>query len=494
MNKSQIQWNGLLKRASFAMLLIAFLPASHACNKKTAEVSRFQPDSGNISAENKTPPADCMSIYLEEEKIGWLKNSMIESQGGWKIVQSGNVGIIVQGQKRNIVTSGTTITDRSFLTMSFSMKITSEGSLINVDGRAHANDVVVYVDTGKDNKRLFFPLKTDFVTDLNIDRYIVAKKMEKGEKIELEMFEPELLAVVLVKVEFEGVKNIEIDGNEVQALGYTKIIGGAKFNTFVDSRGMILKEEGPLGITIIADKGNCDKGVLSGTRDLIELASIKAERSIHDPEGITFLKVGLSGIDHKNYNMESGRQTYSNGILEIKKERPARNGGKLADTAKSIKSVYLKPAALMESDSPDIRNLAKSVVGDEQTVIGAVGRINSYLFSKIKKTNIIGSSDAIETMKRMEGDCTEHAYLFVAMARSLGIPARVIAGVAYRNGRFYYHAWAEVYDLGWISVDPTWGQLPADATHIKFVEGNGDEFAKIMGLIGNLKIQVLDWK
>jgi len=486
----------LLKKAFFAMLFIVFLPVSHACDKKIpAAAGRFQPDGGNVSTiESKPPLTECLSIYLEKEKIGWLKNSMIESQGGWKIFQTGNVGIIVQGQKRNIVTSGIIITDRSFLTVSFSMKITSEGSLINLDGRAHANDVLVYVDTGKDNKRLFFPLKMDFVTDLNIDRYIFARKMEKGEKAELEMFEPELLAIVPVKVEFEGAKNIEIDGNEVQALGYTKIIGGAKFNTFVDSRGRILKEEGPLGITILADNDRCDEGINSGTQDLIEMASIKADRGIPNPGSLTMLKVNITGIDHKNYVLESGRQAYNNGILEIKKEHPARNGGKLFDTAKSIKSVYLKPAPLIESDSPDIRKFARSVVGDEQTVFGAVGRINSYLFTKMKKTNVIGSSDALDTMKRMEGDCTEHAYLFVAMARSLGIPAKVTAGVAYKDGRFYYHAWAEVYDLGWISVDPTWGQLPADVTHIKFIEGNGDEFAKIMGLIGNLKIQILGWK
>jgi len=42
-------------------------------------------------------------------------------------------------------------------------------------------------------------------------------------------------------------------------------------------------------------------------------------------------------------------------------------------------------------------------------------------------------------------------------------------------------------------VDPTFGEIPANATHIKLVEGDSsDDMAPIAGVIGRLRGRVLD--
>ena len=92
------------------------------------------------------------------------------------------------------------------------------------------------------------------------------------------------------------------------------------------------------------------------------------------------------------------------------------------------------------------------------------------------------------------GDCNEHTALFVAMARSIGIPARIAVGLVFMHGAFYYHAWPEVYitehaGLGlWLPVDPTLNQFPADATHLRLARGGLDRQAAILPLIGRLKM------
>jgi transglutaminase-like putative cysteine protease len=112
----------------------------------------------------------------------------------------------------------------------------------------------------------------------------------------------------------------------------------------------------------------------------------------------------------------------------------------------------------------------------------------------LRKKNVAGIPDALSTLKSGEGDCNEHSYLFVAMARSVGIPARVNVGVAYLGGSFYYHAWPEFWAGDWFTVDPTWGQAPADVTHMRFISGDAAKFSEIMGLIGNLKLEVISWE
>lgn len=74
---------------------------------------------------------------------------------------------------------------------------------------------------------------------------------------------------------------------------------------------------------------------------------------------------------------------------------------------------------------------------------------------------------AAEALAAGEGVCQDHAHVFIAAARSSGIPAR------YVNGYFHagtdepaeaHHAWAEAYadGLGWVGFDPANGICPTD--------------------------------
>ena len=78
--------------------------------------------------------------------------------------------------------------------------------------------------------------------------------------------------------------------------------------------------------------------------------------------------------------------------------------------------------------------------------------------------------------------------------RSVGIPARIVAGLVYKDGKFYYHAWNEAHINRWISMDAILKQMPVDATHIKLVNGGIEKQIQIVGMIGTLKLTVLDYK
>jgi transglutaminase-like putative cysteine protease len=65
-------------------------------------------------------------------------------------------------------------------------------------------------------------------------------------------------------------------------------------------------------------------------------------------------------------------------------------------------------------------------------------------------------------------------------------------GLVYVNGAFYYHAWPEVWLGRWVAVDPTFGQTPADAAHIRFLVGGLAEQVELLRLIGRLDIDVVD--
>jgi transglutaminase-like putative cysteine protease len=73
----------------------------------------------------------------------------------------------------------------------------------------------------------------------------------------------------------------------------------------------------------------------------------------------------------------------------------------------------------------------------------------------------------------------------------VGLPARTAAGLVYVRGRFYYHAWPEVWLDEWVPVDPTLGQFPADASHLRFVVGGLVRQVELVRLIGHLRLEVV---
>jgi transglutaminase-like putative cysteine protease len=65
---------------------------------------------------------------------------------------------------------------------------------------------------------------------------------------------------------------------------------------------------------------------------------------------------------------------------------------------------------------------------------------------------------------------------------------------------FYYHAWAEVWlsdpagQGRWVAVDPTFNQVPADATHLRLVEGDFERMLNVMQVMGKLRVEVVEYQ
>jgi transglutaminase-like putative cysteine protease len=153
--------------------------------------------------------------------------------------------------------------------------------------------------------------------------------------------------------------------------------------------------------------------------------------------------------------------------------------------------IYLDAEPLLETKSPEIVALARRLRGPEPDPRVVAERINRWVYDSLAKEINVGVPSALGTLRARVGDCNEHTQLYVALARAAGIPARVAAGLAYLDGKFYYHAWPEVWLERWVAVDPTFGQFPADASHLRFTVGGLGRQAELLRLMGALQIAVL---
>jgi transglutaminase-like putative cysteine protease len=135
--------------------------------------------------------------------------------------------------------------------------------------------------------------------------------------------------------------------------------------------------------------------------------------------------------------------------------------------------IEVAPSWVYKRDTPrtmpddGIRALSEEVTADDP--IDRMHRLMAAVHEKV--AYVIGvtraHTSAAEALKDGRGVCQDHAHIFIAAARVMGIPAR------YVNGYFLtesdepaeaHHAWAEVWlkGLGWLGFDPANNLCPTD--------------------------------
>ncbi|MCC6696549.1 MAG: transglutaminase domain-containing protein [Candidatus Hydrogenedentes bacterium] len=158
-------------------------------------------------------------------------------------------------------------------------------------------------------------------------------------------------------------------------------------------------------------------------------------------------------------------------------------------------SQWLKPTMFVQNDDPRILAKAREIVGDEKDSLKASALLCEWVYKNVDTVFSARLTNALEVLDSLEGDCTEHSILFVALARAAGLPSREVAGLIYMDGGkpgFYFHQWAKVWVGKWIDVDPTWNQPLADVTHIKLAEGDLFQQAQIIPIIGQIRVEVVE--
>ncbi len=159
---------------------------------------------------------------------------------------------------------------------------------------------------------------------------------------------------------------------------------------------------------------------------------------------------------------------------------PLRVNRKVEFPLTSIPSQYIqytRPTELIDINS-DIRILANQIAHDEDDLFIIVSNLASWVNQNIDyDLSTLGQeaqAPSTQVLIDRAGVCTEMSILFISMARSLGIPARFVTGLAYTDSDLFdepwgLHGWAEVYfpDIGWVQFDPTYNQIGyIDASHI----------------------------
>lgn len=402
----------------------------------------------------------------------------------------------------------------------FEARFVGDGAEYAVHG-AVSHDSVMSVEMlgGEASQAVRLPLRPPGVLSTHIPLYLAVRgELETGETYSFSAFDPLLLRQREIDLRVLAESTLVVPDSAtpdtasglwvaarwdtLHAWKVEQAEGGATPVTmWIDDYGKIVTARSGTGFTMertafeIAFYNFRRRGAVGGAapgeRGGIVRRTVLAAGAPPPGAPLAELQVRLRGIDLDAYAVAGGLQTLRGDTLTTRRhETPQRAGYRLpADTVAFRPALAAEPP--MQSNDPRLQAQARQIAGRSRNAIRVAQRLNEWVYERLEKEPTTGASTALDVLEALRGDCNEHTMLYVALARAVGLPARTAAGLLYVDGSFYYHAWPEVYLGEWVPVDPTLGQFPAGAGHLRFSVGGLARRVELVPLIGHLGLDVL---
>jgi hypothetical protein len=346
-------------------------------------------------------------------------------------------------------------------------------------------------------------------------RMILERKagLKPGTAVSTTVFDPTSLSAMKASSVVGKKTKVDLLGRVVMLTEIKSVMQSSmgKMNTtsYVDDEYIPLKSITPaMGMKI--ELIDCSRAVANASNETLDLIS---KVILSSPVALT--KKALAGplvYTIKPTSPESNPEFVNRGNQSVKtaddktitlaiRPTPAPKNAPLLYKGKDATALEaLKPSSYVQSDHKTIKALAKKAIGDAKDAATAATRIVKFVRNYIETKNLsVGYATALEVAQSRVGDCTEHAVLTAALCRAVGIPTRVVTGLAYvekigaHRNVFGAHAWNSAFIGGkWVGIDSALGEFNTGHIALAHGEGVSDAMFNLVNTIGNFKIITIE--
>lgn len=437
-------------------------------------------------------PADetWTGIFIEGQHIGYAVNREARTADGGRVYQSQSVFKVgSMGDVQQVVTAGTALTGPDGHLVRFDFLLSSPVRIVGA-GEVREGSIHLELSQAGQTQALDIPITSPPTLSMTLSAQMAGRSFTPGQSFEVPYFDPITMSQAPMKVFVESTETLGTGD-----LGYwlRTSIGSMTTRRLVDAQGATLREESEIGFSAVRmTKADALKVDTKDPPDLVALASVPVVGLVE--RGMRSVALKISGVDASRVPDEPGWQARDGNVVRVTVPDLAQ-----LPTLPVAGEGDTNPTPFLPATNAEIIAKAVEVVGDAPNRKEAARRLNTFVFEYVAKVPTIGVPNGLEVLHSMQGDCNEHTALYVSLARAAGIPSRIAAGLVWSDrlgDAFYYHAWPEVLlgdgtgGVTWVAVDPTFGQFPADATHMKLVTGDLDRQVEIMGVMGRIRLEV----
>jgi hypothetical protein len=432
-----------------------------------------------------------MGIYLKNRKIGFVSSTFSEDIDGYSVQETIHMKLNILGTAQELRNKTTVSLSPEMKVRSFQFKLNASQD-VEVTGNINHKTLTLVIHTENSQTQQEILLDEIPQMPVTIVPYLLKKGLRKGTRINIPVFDPVTLSMQKMRVEVLGKEQITIQKKDREAFKIRGDINGLLLYLWIDEQGKALREETPMGFTLVSEQMEDALRIPSSLPDVSDLITqTSVSFNLKLPEDVSYLKVRLKGIDFRGLDINNGRQTLKGDVVEIRRDDlPVSAHVTLPgeDMAQ-----FLRASPFIQSGDPEIVTLAHTIIGKEKNSLRTARLLWEWVYENIEKTPSITLPSAVDVLKTRKGDCNEHTVLYTALARSTGLPTKITVGLVYKDGAFYYHAWPEIFIEKWIAIDPTLGQFPASAAHIKLISGDFEKQIMLLKVINNISLEGLEY-
>lgn len=444
---------------------------------------------------------DWYGLYLNGQKSGYMVSSVKqEADGTIVVVEDAQFKMLMQNVPQDLRTFSKHTYAADGALLRFEQVVQDSKGKAVFEGVVEPSGLKLQSTVNGETKVDTLPAPKETLRDAMKQSMLANPGAKVGDKIAFTYFEP------LMGAEDEGRCEIVAEETRVLEGAPTKVFKiethlaftGLNTISYVTENGALLEDIIAGLITMRLEPELVAKDV-NYVNDVLVSNAAYVNEPIEDPRGRDSLRLSIKGPLTSAHLFNDERQFL------------AQKGDRFEFTARAISlagftsaqlpiteestAEWLKPTRFVQSDDSRIVAKAKEIVGDEKDSMKAAEKLCAWVYGNVRTSFSARLTNALEVLDSLEGDCTEHSVLFVALARAAGLPAREVAGLIYMDGAkpgFYFHEWAKVWVGKWIDMDPTWNQPLADVTHIKLGEGDIFQQAQLIPIIGKIQVEVVE--
>jgi hypothetical protein len=456
--------------------------------------------SASVRPRQARPQDLWMGIYVSgNERAGFVNlrgtPEPREGEPGYRLAMTARLEMPVMGFDAQLFLSGSAYMSEAHGLSDFDFTFKSGDHHLRVEGTAEAGVLKGTLHTAGEQLPLRFPIGDRLLLSGGMGMPALdVPLLRPGETIYADAFDPTTMSVGRAKLTAIAEETLEVAGEAIECIIIETVIGGMSTRAWVTREEEVIRAETPFGFTLmkIAPEEALAPVQPSETASLVRTLAVRPE-GMTPRTGASRMLVKISGVEERQLPPSTPVQTRTPDgyLVTMLPEPPLPLPDELSPEERAEN---LASDAVISAEHETIRQAAREIAGDETDPWRLTIMLHDWVYTEIEKQSIITIPTALDVLRTRQGDCNEHAVLYVALARALGLPARIAIGIVWSNelGAFGYHAWAEVHIGEWIPVDPALGQPIADATHIKLLNGSIDKWTQLLPYIGQLRLEVIE--
>ncbi|MCD6501932.1 transglutaminase domain-containing protein [bacterium] len=490
LSKRRDRWRRLKPFVAAAILLwwgaMIFLLVKRTRGPAMAALPDFNiVETGDLVSDNY------YSITFQGKKIGYNRVAKRILPSGTMFQETSYYKLPVGGVEQEITSEGLMTVDDSLRMKMMTFDFSGGGYKTTVNAALRNGVLDVEIKTPSGSRRTSYPYEGALYTSTIIPELLKMRGFRRG-RFELPTFDPMTASARTYSLHVIGKDRLKRFGDK-EVWEVRLMFGPIQTAMFIDTSGTLLMEKTPEGfMSVLEEKKKAlrfDAHEGGGVDFLAEFSLPLGGEVIENPRDAVRFEMRIKGLQAGLFDLDDFNQSWDadSEILTVDSRGLHRDSlfPKIVpnDTAEAM-NIQCHDRRIVAA----AEKITKGANSDTERLIA----INDYLYKKMSKQTTVSIPSAVDVLRKMRGDCNEHTTLFVALARSLGIPARTNVGLLYMDGYFYYHAWPQAFADGrWQSFDATLGQHPVDATHIKLTSGGLDQMLALLRF-GNARMSFVE--